>query len=122
MEKMKFTDNQVALEYAAYMMIGSYFKKAKCSHEMLEKSMRLQFMEQKKDDQYQLENACIEFAEEILLKELPLSYFDEEVIVRFIKTPQNNRELIFIGKSFVLKVIAKYRKKGSKLSFDLLKK
>ena len=47
MVKMNFTENQTAFEYAMYMMFGSYFDKAVHKNKILEKKMRVQYMEQK---------------------------------------------------------------------------
>jgi len=37
MVKMNFTNNQAAFEYAMYMMLGSYFRKASCKNKLMEK-------------------------------------------------------------------------------------
>lgn len=103
--KMNLTNNQVAFEYAIYMMVGSYFKKAVCKNKMLEKSMRIQFLEQKEKKQYEMEDRCIRFIEKKMLPSIPDKFWNEEKEVHF-KASEDGKitHILFIGKSNVLEV------------------
>lgn len=103
MTKMNYTEKQTAFEYAIYMIAASYFKKAKCSNIFREKSMRLQFLEQKLDSQYHMEETCIKYLENRLLKELPEQLWTNEVLVKLVKHPVDAvTEIRFICPSYIL--------------------
>lgn len=119
MVKMKFTDNQTAFDYATYMIVGSYFKKTTCTNSILEKRMRLQYCEQKLDNQYRMEEQCIRFVEQELLPTLPSNLWNQEVKVRFVRSSDGRTELRFEGPGHTLRVRGVYRGKQSELSAKL---
>lgn len=120
MMKMNFTDNQSALGYAIYMIVGSYFKKAKCTHPILETNMRIRYVEQKLDNQYHMEEACISYVEHHLLSELPAQIWEDEVQVRMaICQDDGKTEIHFISPMFVLIVKGEYKGRKSFLSHKL---
>ena len=43
MQKMTFTSNQTAFEYAIYEIVGSYFKKARCQSMIQEQKLIVHF-------------------------------------------------------------------------------
>jgi len=119
MIKMNFTDNQTALEYAIYMMVGSYFKKAKCTSPILEKKMKVQYAEQKADNQYRMEEICIRFAEEELVPKLPKGYLDSEVKVRFLGQGSDDRRIVFEAPNFTFTIRGDYRGRKTKLDWEM---
>lgn len=83
MERMKLTDNQMALEYAMYMIASSYFKHATCRNRLLEQRMLIQYKEQKLDNQYRFEETCIAYMEN-LVKKLPGKILTDDTEVHFV--------------------------------------
>ena len=68
MSSISITKSQENLNYAIYMIGGSYFEKASCSNTRLETRLRVQYMEQKQEKQAALEEECIKYFGEKLLK------------------------------------------------------
>ena len=71
MQKMTFTSNQTAFEYAIYEIVGSYFKKATCVSTIQEQKLIVHFKEQKQDTQCLMENKVDGYVKGVLLKKLP---------------------------------------------------
>ncbi len=61
---------QFQLEYVMYMMLSSYYKKAKCTNKRSEERLYLYYMDMTKDRQYRLEENCIQCIEEEILPEV----------------------------------------------------
>ena len=61
---------QFQLEYVMYMMLSSYYKKAKCTSKRSEERLYLYYMDMTKDKQYRLEENCIQCIEEEILPEI----------------------------------------------------
>ena len=119
MVKMNFTNNQTAFAYAIYMMVGSYFKKAACTSSILENNMRLQYVEQRLDNQYRMEDMCIRYAEHQLLSSTPANLWEEEVKVKVVKRSEDEMELRFMGSHYILVVTGTYRGKQSRIFHKL---
>lgn len=113
MVKMNFTENQTAFEYAMYMMFGSYFDKAVHKNKILEKKMRVQYMEQKEKNQIQMEDICIRFIEKKLMPQLPQGLWEQQVEVRILPTKKGIRDIQFRGPKYTLRVFAVYKGKGN---------
>ena len=114
MNKMNFTDNQTAFEYAMYMMMGSYFDKAICKNRLLERKMHVQYIEQKEKNQIQMEDICIRFIEQKLLSQLPEELWEQQVEVQIVPTELKGvREIRFLGPEYTLYAKAIYRGKGN---------
>lgn len=124
MVKMNFTSNQTAFEYVIYMMLGSYFDKAICKNRNLEKSMYVQYLEQKEKNQIQMEDVCIRYVEKKLMSNFPEKFWEQEVEVKFCPTNVDGvKEIQFHGKDCVLHVGGIYRgKRNTKLHCELRKK
>ncbi len=75
---MNVTNNQTAFEYALYMIAASYFNKVTCNSLINEKYMLLQYKEQKLDKQYQMEETCIRYMDE-LKKKFPKDFFQQNM-------------------------------------------
>lgn len=84
MQKMSFTNNETALGYAIYMIVGSYFNSAKAVNRTIEKKMYVQYHEQKLNDQYKMEEACEKYVIRNLIPAMPAEFWKQDVDVRFI--------------------------------------
>ena len=114
MQKMTFTSNQTAFEYAIYEIVGSYFKKARCQSTIQEQKLIVHFKEQKQDTQCLMENKVDGYVKAVLLKKLPPEIWDEEVTVEIRKTPESDlMNIIFYGEKYALIVKGAYRGKDN---------
>lgn len=109
---MKTMDSkQEILNYAIYMIGGSYFNKTRFLAPYLEKRLRMKYVETKQDVQCELENKCIEFIEGTLLTKLPKEVWDQDVTVRM--TPNG---VYFLGPQYA--VCIKASKEGRNITFS----
>lgn len=116
MVKMSFTSNQVAFDYALYMIAASYFDKAICKSKLTEGNMLLQYKEQKLDKQYQMEDVCIRYMDR-LMKELPREIFSQDVEVHLRrKAVGEPTQILFVGDRYSVKFSGTY--KGTKSEID----
>ena len=114
MQKMTFTSNQTAFEYAIYEIVGSYFKKSTCQSTIQEQKLIVHFKEQKQDTQCLMENKVDGYVRAVLLKKLPPEIWDEEVTVEIRKTPESDlMNIIFYGEKYALIVKGAYRGKNN---------
>lgn len=110
MLRPNFKDDQKAFEYAIYMMVGSYFKKAVASNKRQEANRRIMYGEQRYDDQYWMEDECEEFVQKKLSK-MPESLWKEEMDVSFIPLGDTKvAEVRFIGTNYVLRIAGTMQK------------
>lgn len=121
-QKMNFTNNQKALEYAIYMMVGSYFKKAVCLNKAYEETLRVHYCEQKLDNQYHMEDQCIKYVESVLMEELPEDIWQEEVEARILVLPNAPSEIRFTSPKYMLRLLGSFDGKKVKIEHLLLKK
>lgn len=114
MQKMTFTTNQTAFEYAIYEIVGSYYKKATCVSTIQEQKLIVHFKEQKQDTQCLMENKVDGYVRGVLLKKLPPEVWEEEVTVEIKKAPESEvMNLIFCGQKYALIVKGVYRGKNN---------
>ncbi|MCR4648799.1 MAG: hypothetical protein K5776_06950 [Lachnospiraceae bacterium] len=114
MQKMTFTSNQTAFEYAIYEIVGSYFKKATCISTIQEQKLIVHFKEQKQDTQCLMENKVDGYVKGVLLKKLPEDLWEEEVTVEIRKAPESDiMNIIFYGEKYALIVKGAYRGKNN---------
>ena len=114
MQKMTFTSNQTAFEYAIYEIVGSYFKKARCQSTIQEQKLIVHFKEQKQDTQCLMENKVDGYVKAVLLNKLPPEIWDEEVTVEIRKAPESDlMNIIFYGEKYALIVKGAYRGKNN---------
>lgn len=99
--KMNLTNNQMALEYAIYMIAGSYFKNVKCLSPNREMKMLLNYKEQSLDNQYRLEEACIRELHKMARK-LPFSFFNQTVRAQIVKRDDHNVIVFSDGKTMLV--------------------
>ena len=121
MAKMSLTNNQTAFEYALYMIASSYFDRVKCKNTILEKSMLLQYKEQKLDNQYKMEDICIAYMDGLQQK-LPKDLFKQNTVVRFRKRQNGFTTLFFMSRKYVLEIQGIYAGKKSAIDCSLWQK
>lgn len=106
--------NQNALDYAIYMMLGSYYRSAVPASKRYLDRMYLYYSELKMDKQFALENKVINFTEQILLHKLPEQLWQDTVVVHFYKAGDKSF-VFFKGERYILRIEGKYRGKNIKL-------
>lgn len=105
MIRMIFTNDQKSFEYAIFMMVGSYFKRAFAGSKGQEMSRLIQYLEQKLRDQYWMEESCEAFVRRELLPKLPKEIWKEEMKVSFIPLGESKvSEVRFQGETYILRV------------------
>lgn len=118
-EKMTFTNGQVAFEYAIYMMVSSYFKKAVCANPLFEKKLCVQFHEQKSNNQYRMEEMALSYVKTHLAKEIPSSVWKEEMQVHFIPEKKSGKtEIRFMNDQYILRLFGDYCGKASVIKHE----
>lgn len=107
---------QKAFEYAMYEMIGSYFNRATCESKLQEENLKLYFMEQGLQKQYQFEDTCIAFAEKVLSKNFPEEAWNKDVTVKFVKNPYCDlTDIYFTSKDYSLRIFGEYTGRKSRI-------
>lgn len=111
--------NQMAFDYAIYMIVGSYFKKAVNNTAWQEKKLLLNYKEQKNDFQVELERIAIQYVKKVLYKNLKRRIWNQEVSVSLISSEMSPQTLIrFMNDKFILDIISEYRgKKKLKIKY-----
>lgn len=118
MVKLNFTNNQTAFEYALYMIASSYFNRAECKNKLLEKSMLLQYKEQKLESQYGMEDLCISYMDD-LQKKLPPQIFKQNMKVHLRKEGNGTTGVILVSKKYILQFHGVYAGKKSNIDCRL---
>ena len=114
---MKLTDNQTAFEYAVYMIVGSSFQSAGCKSVLQEQRRRIQYWEQKLDQQYRMEDCCIRYVERQLLEQVPKDCWEQKVKVTFCMDSETREsEIRFEGDRYVLSIFGQWDRRRSELS------
>lgn len=118
MKKISVSKNQENLNYAIYMIVGSYFKNALCKNTRLENRLSVQYREQKQENQIALEKRCLDyFKEKLLNKKALVDVWKQSVVAEF--TAHGVR---FIGPEYALCIIAEDKGKETNFTCQLLKK
>jgi hypothetical protein len=121
MQKTNIANKQLAMEYVLYMMASSYFNKAKCKTEFLEKKLYIHYQETKDKEQFVLEEQCINYIEQELFEELPEDVWDQDVEISLIKSSQNEpTEIRLIGPKYMLRLRVQYKGERTKFFHQLL--
>lgn len=122
MQKMNYTNNQTAFEYAIYEIVSSYYDEVKCSSPYLEKNMYIQFKEQKNEKQEDMEQIVIGFMNK-RLRSLPRDMFKENTTIRFKRRDNGLITIYFVtGGKYVLELNGVYAGKKSTISCVLWSK
>ena len=80
------------------MIASSYFNRAECKNKLLEKSMLLQYKEQKLESQYGIEDLCISYMDD-LQKKLPPQIFKQNMKVHLRKEANGTTGVILVSKN-----------------------
>lgn len=110
------TKYQKAFNYAMYMMLGSYFRRATVTSHCALKTMYLYYAELGNEKQYAMEDIVIKFTENILRKELPEDIWEGEVKI-FFRQEEQNTYVAFVGDKYTLVVENHYKGKTTKLKY-----
>lgn len=121
MVKLKLTNKQKAFEYAMYMIAASYFEKAQCRNIFLEKNLFMQYQEQKKDNQYQMEEISIAFMDDLQQK-LPSRFFQQSVKVYLRKNKNDLVQILFVSEKNILILEGRYQEEETTIKYKILRK
>lgn len=112
MMKMNLTDNQNAFDYALYMIASSYFTECVCKSEIIERKLCVQYHEQKSENQYAMEDLCINYIEKELMKIIPEEVWNEKVEAHIVKHDGDKCASIrFMGENYALYIKGIYKGK-----------
>ena len=100
------------------MIATSYFNKSDCLSEITEKNMLLQYKEQKLNSQYQMEEICIEFMDNLVSK-IPSRFFERSVAVKLNKTASGKTEIVIGDKQSFIVFHALYVGKKSQIRYQI---
>lgn len=124
MERNQNKDNtKETFAYAIYMIAGSYFKKVECLSPMLESKLRIAYVDQKLDKQYNMEDKCIQYVEKVMMSKVPADLFDAEAKVKIGLIPGTDvYEMKFITKKYILFMKGNYAGKNTVIAHKVEKK
>ncbi len=118
----QYADRQTAFNYVIYMIVGSYFRSARCRDRAREGRMHFHYREMKEREQIRMEDVCIRYAEKVLLG-LPKHFWEEDVEVRFVRNDCGDDTLVcFAGKGFVLAVGGRYAGGRTRLAHRVMRR
>lgn len=80
----RIRQQQMAFDYAMYMIVASYYKSAKCCTCLQEDKMYIRYQELKAQQQYEMEEQCIAFVEKNLTHIMSPEIWNEVVKVKLI--------------------------------------
>lgn len=121
----KFTTNfenvQMSLDYAIYMIVGSYFGKAVCCTTFMEKKLHLMYGQESLSTQYFLEEICDRYVKQNILPEFPA--MERQNVEVFIerKPGSSVTSIIFEGKGFELIIRDEHQGRKCKITHSLCK-
>ena len=79
-------DEQLALDYIIYMMMGSFFEKTKAASAWRERILRLQYQLLPQRIQYEIEEDCEHYFEKKILSELPEDFLKGKATVYWVES------------------------------------
>lgn len=130
-------NTQKAFEYILYMIIGSYFNTACALNMTKEKNLFLYYCDLDTIRQYEMEERCIHYVEQELMKDLPLELWNREAKVKFYeqyKLAEKRRNeskqmevqldtwVKFITKDYVLIIKGIYLGDNTRIIYELQKR
>lgn len=83
-EQERAASDRMVLDYALYMMVSSYFKKATCTTKRQEGRLYLQYKNAKDDKQVEDEEWCDLFVQMHLMDRIPQEFWDSNVEIALI--------------------------------------
>ncbi|MCQ2517346.1 MAG: hypothetical protein MJ119_01155 [Lachnospiraceae bacterium] len=112
MMKMNLTDNQNAFDYALYMITSSYYADCTCKSTILENKLCVQYHEQKTENQYYMEEQCINDIEKELMGTIPDDGWEESAEAHTVRREGDEAASIrFLGKTYALYIKGVYKGK-----------
>ena len=79
-------DEQMALDYTIYMMVGSFFKKARPDSKARERILRMRYQLLSENKQYYLEEESERYFENKILPGLPADFLAGTATVRHVRS------------------------------------
>lgn len=79
-------DEQLALDYIIYMMMGSYFDETKAKSTWREKILKLRYHLLSEKAQEEVEKACERYFEKKVLPELPEEFLKGKAVVHWLES------------------------------------
>lgn len=114
---------QRAFDYSMFLMLSSYFDKAKCSGELQKKKLHLAYQELKDEDKDTFDAQSIAVIEKELLPNLPKDLVERDMQIVLLGNECNPcTEIRLSDEEYMLRVKAKYAKKNSVLVHEIWKK
>lgn len=116
------SNEQKAMEYVVYMMVGSYFKKSSCISKWMEGRAFIEYKEMNVNKQLVMEEMSINFVEKVLLKELPQDVWQKEMRVKFNSYEDGSSEIRFTGGEYLIRIFTLYKGKKTEFEYRIYKK
>ena len=83
-------DEQMALDYIIYMMMGSFFDKTRAASTWKEKILHLRYQLLNPKTQYSLEKDCERYFEKKILPNLPKDFLKGKASVHWVESKDGN--------------------------------
>lgn len=112
----KAKEMQRVFEYCVYMMVGSYFKSARCKSYHLETQLLLYYKEYGVRKAYGLEERVLRLIERQVLPVIPKEYLDSDAEVKLIRNEEQDVTVMVVTvQDEQLLVYGKYNGKESEI-------
>ncbi len=118
----KQASRQKSFDYCMYMIFSSYFEKVTLKTPYQEKKLLLYYKELKQQDQYQMEDQCIQYIEKVKEK-IPAEVWKQPMEVRLVGyNNQDYTELRFESEPYIISVKADCLAKKPKMKLVFWRK
>ena len=108
--KMNFKNNTLALAYATYMMVGSYYNRCTCNNPLKESQAYLAYCEAGTKLQYKLEEQAENYAKKVIFKAVPqlAQLMSHDTAEAFFKATPEGIQISFKSMDYTLAILCKY--------------
>ena len=114
---------QRAFDYSMYVMLNSYFDKAVCTSDLQRKKLSLAYQELKDEDKDFFDAQSIAIIEKELLPNLPAGFTEQKMQLSLVGSDDKMyTEARLSNDMYVLRIKARYAKRGTKLVHEVWKK
>lgn len=114
---------QRAFDYSMYVMLTSYFDNVVCTSDLQRKKLSLAYQELKDEDKDLLDAQSISVIEKQLLPNLPANFTKQKMQLALVGSDDKMyTEARLSNEVYVLRIKARYAKKGTKLVHEIWKK
>ena len=114
---------QRAFDYSMYVMLSSYFDHAVCISDLQRKKLALAYQELKDEDKDFLDGQSVTVIEKELLPNLPADFTKQKMQLSLVGSDDKMyTEVRLSNEEYVLRIKAKYAKRGTKLIHEVWKK